>query len=136
MKRLLRITTALTALLAVTLQLPFVGDAAACQAQMKSHMAEMSQSASLLASHGDAGSTASTEMPGMAGSQSSGEEPPCGDGLDRDACIDMAACFTSLVIPSPTTFDAAYRVLIHVTMLSVSEPASLFLPPEPPPPRV
>ena len=135
MKRLLRVTTALTALLAVTLQLPFVGDAAACQAQMESHMAEMGQSASS-ARDGDAGSFAAPAMPGMAESQSSGEEPPCGDDLDRDACIDMAACFSSLIIPSATTFAAALRVPVHVATISVSEPTSPFLPPEPPPPRV
>jgi hypothetical protein len=136
MKRLLRITTALTALLAVTLQLPFAGDAAACQAQMESHMAEMGQSASSLAEHGDAGSIASPAMSGMAESQSSGEKPPCGDDLDRDACIDMAACFSSLIIPSAPPFGAAHRVPVHVAMISVSEPTSPFLPPEPPPPRV
>jgi hypothetical protein len=136
MKRLLRITAALTALLAVALQLPLAGAARACQAQMESHMAEMGQPASVMAGHAGAGSIASPAMAGMAESQSSEEEPPCGDDVDRDACIDMAACLSSLVIPVATTSATVHRVPAHVAMISASEPTSPFLPPEPPPPRV
>jgi hypothetical protein len=136
MKRLLRITTALTALLAVTLQLPLAGNAAACQAQMQSHMAGMAQSAPLLAGDSDHGSVASPSMPGMAESHSSEEEPPCGDDADRGACIDMAACIGIVIIPAATTSATAQRVPAHVALISVSEPTSPVLPPEPPPPRV
>ena len=135
MKRLIRITTALTALLAVALQLPLAGEAAACQAEMGSHMAEMAQPASPMTGHAD-GSEVSPSMPGMAKSHSSGEQPPCDDDAELGACVEMAACLSSLTIPASTTSATSQRVPAHVEMISVSEPTSPVLPPEPPPPRV
>lgn len=135
MKRLLRITTTLTTLLSVVLQLPLAGDTAACQAQMETHMAEMAQSAPM-AGDSDHGSVAQPSMPGMSESSSSGDEPPCRDDADRGACIDMAACIGNLTIPSETNSANGLRAPLRIATISVSEPTSPILPPEPPPPRL
>ncbi len=136
MKRLFRTTTALSALLAIALQLPSAGAAAACQVQMESHMAEMVQSASILTGHADNRSIASPPMPEMTESQQAEEHPPCGDDADRDACVEMAACQGNLTILSHPSAATGHRAPTQVAVRAVAGPLSLVLPPEPPPPRL